>query len=155
MTFEFGNPHLRIREPQEPKFTVSARVRRNLRSRSVHVCGDWHLWIYFCDWVVYEGKRVVGDKMTHRRVDRAAAFLNGQKLVGVEIRPRGTRCRFEFDLGGVLETKPYDRTSEQWMLFTPDGMVLTVRAGGKYSFMRGDEPEDNKVWRSIPAAVAG
>ena len=67
---------------------------------------------------------VIGDSTTSRRIDRAARELNGQKLVDVVINPRGARTRFVFDLGAELETRPFDRSREQWLLYEPGGHVL-------------------------------
>lgn len=63
-------------------------------------------------------------------------FLDGQKLVKVVVSKRA-RTEFTFDLGGILETRPYDRTSPQWMLFEPGGKVLTLLASGRYRYQRG------------------
>src|SRR5947209_15880038 len=75
LTMEFGEPHLVIREPRSrPEF--SPRLRRALARRLVTVRGEWHLWIYCCQWYVYTGKKLVGDAdlegSTKRRIRRAA-----------------------------------------------------------------------------------
>src|SRR5262245_11898529 len=96
LTLEFGRPHLVIREPRRITDDVSPRVRNLFARRLVVVRGDWHLWIYSCDWVVRDGSKVIGDSSNARRIDRAAAFLSGQKLSSISLRARGARTRFGF-----------------------------------------------------------
>ena len=148
LTFEFGRPHVFVREPYK-SISKSKRVRQFAASRFTYVHGDWHVWIYCCDWAVFEGPRLIGNSGSNRRMDRAARFLNGQKLVKAWIAPPGMRSYFEFDLGGRLETRPYDRVSEQWLLYEPNGNVLTVRADKRYSYGSGDREPDRQRWLAI------
>lgn len=150
LTLEFGRPHVRVREPYASS-SEYRRVRELAASRFTYVQGDWHLWIYGCHWAVFEGSRLIGNSDSKRRIDRAARFLNGQKLVKAWVVPRGMRSYFEFDLGGRLETKPYDRASEQWLLFEPNGNVLTVRADKRYSYGSGDRQPGRERWLAIDA----
>lgn len=149
LTMEFGRPHLRIREPQVTPTDLSRRVRASFARRLAIVHGDWHLWIYCCNWVVREGVKVVGDFSTGRRVDRAVAFLDGQKLLSVSLRSRGAGTIFRFDLGGELETSPFDRKSEQWLLYEPSGKVLVLRADRRVAYESGDTRPDANRWRKL------
>jgi hypothetical protein len=149
LTLEFGSPQLVVREPVSPATEASPRVKRLLARRSVHVRGRWHLWVHSCEWQVRTEGRIFGDWTTPRRIERAARELNGQKLQEVTVGPRGARTRFVFDLGAELETKPYDRSSEQWLLYEPDGRVLTWRADRKYQYGSGDRPSKHLQWRSL------
>jgi hypothetical protein len=147
LTLQFGEPQLLVREPMAAK-SGSAKVRRSLARRHVVVHGAWRLWIYCCDWRVESAGKTVGDASTRRRIDAAARALDGQKLIGITLGPRGARTKFIFDLGAVLETRPYDRTSEQWMLYTPTGHVVTFRADRRYAIAKGNRPESEHSWRS-------
>ena len=147
LTFEFGSPHLVVREPQEVPSGASSRVRRILTRRSVLPLGEWHLWIYCCEWRVWNQDRLVGDWSTRRRIARAAAFLNGQRLMSVAIAPRGVRTSFKFDLGGHLQTAPYNRTGEQWLLYEPKGKVLVLRAGRAFSHELATGAEASVRWQ--------
>jgi hypothetical protein len=146
LTFEFGAPHLTVREPMETSPEMSSRVRQGLARRFVSLRGDWHLWIYCCLWQVRDRRKVIGDWTSKRRMDRAAAYLDGQKLISVDIARRGVRTVFEFDLGGRLETAPYDRNREQWLLYEPAGTVFTVKAGRYYQHQRGNFPYGAGEW---------
>lgn len=148
LTFDFGEPHLEIAEPRKAAPEASPRAKQLLARRRVILRGEWYLWIYCCMWQVRDGARVVGDWSSSRRIDRAASFLAGQKLISVSIPKRGVRTTFTFDLNGTLETAPYDRSSEQWMLYEPDGRVLTVRAGGEYNHAQGDAQQSMR-WRKL------
>ena len=86
-----------------------------------------------------------------RRIDRAARELNGQKLIDVVIPSRGARTRFVFDLGAELETKPFDRSREQWLLYEPGGNVLAWRADRKYKYGPGNRPPGSLKWRAFGA----
>lgn len=52
LTFEFGDPSLQIREPIESTTAASATILawRRRRRRSIRPIGEWHLWIYCCNW---------------------------------------------------------------------------------------------------------
>lgn len=147
LTLEFGAPRLVVREPFQST-SASPKVRRSLARRNVYVAGDWHLWIYCCEWQVESGGRVIGDSSSTRRIQNAVRSLDGQRLIDVTLSPKGARTRFVFDLGATLSTKPYDRKSEQWMLYMPSGQVLTFRADRRYSLGRGDQPESQHSWRA-------
>lgn len=146
LTLEFGAPRLIVREPMVSPGARSARVRRMLARRHVCVAGEWHLWLYSCEWKAWSGDRIVGDSSSTRRINRAARSLAGQKLVAVSLSSRGARTRFEFDLGGVLETRPYDRAGEQWLLYEPNGNVLVLRADRRYCY--GPSSQSKGKWRA-------
>src|SRR4051812_29248304 len=147
LTLEFGRPYLRVRNPYR-SMAESKRVRDAAARRRITVAGEWHLWIYCCDWAVSNGGRLIGDSESKRSMDRAASFLDGQKLVKAWIVPREMRTVFEFDLGGTLETRPYNRTSEQWLLYEPNGNVLTVRADRQYTYGPSKHP-DKRRWFKV------
>lgn len=151
LTLEFGEPHLKIYEPREST-SESKKVREAAARRLAYVGGDWHLWIYCCAWGVFdESGQLVGDSSTKKSIDRAARFLNGQALSSSTLIPRGMHTVLEFDLGARLETKPYDRRSEQWMLYEPAGKVLTVRADKRYTYGSADSTPEQMRWLPIQA----
>lgn len=148
LTLEFGKPHLDIFEPASASQGASARVKMYLARRRIFVHGQWHLWLYFCNWeLLYKGRKV-GYRSTDERIRRAGNSLNGEKLIRFLIAPRSMRCRFEFDLGSSIMTWPTDSTSDQWLLYTPSHKVLIVRANGEYQYGRSDVPQDDR-WKPI------
>jgi hypothetical protein len=149
LTFEFGKPNLEVRDPIVASNGASATVRERLARREVNVHGEWHLWIYFCDWKVFSGSKLIGDSSTKPKIRRAAQFLNGQKLIRFSISPRKVNCIFDFDLGATLKTRPYDKDGEQWLLYGPSHKVLSVRADGRYKYKRSDVPEGQGEWKPM------
>jgi len=53
INLDFGQPFLKIREPIKSN-AKSKRVREILSFRQVIVSGEWHLWIYICDWFILQ-----------------------------------------------------------------------------------------------------
>jgi hypothetical protein len=149
LTLEFGKPRLEVREPSVASKGASLKVQKLLARRNIFVHGEWHLWIYCCNWVVFHGCKHIGDSTTKLKIRRAAEFLDGQKLTRVSISPRSLKCVFEFDLGATIKTRPYDKESEQWRLYEPSHMALTTRADGRYQYMRSDLPSDQGKWKTI------
>lgn len=88
-------------------------------------------------------------------MEEALRILNGQELVSVIIDRDSRHTRFSFDLGAVFETAPYEDLDSEgnpydcWMLFLPDGNVLTYRADGKYHFHPSDQSCDEIAWKDF------
>jgi hypothetical protein len=105
-----------------------------------------HLWLYCCDWHVYENNKLVGDaslkSSLKTRIIRAAKYLEGKKLMSVSMSQDGRNLTLDFERGGQLVTDPYDRDSEQWFLYTPQGDCLVARADRLYSFGSSDSSAD-------------
>ena len=143
LTFEFGNPSLSIREPRDT-LNSNPRVRQILARRCVTVRGRWHLWVYCCDWRISMGRESLAhNESTDEEIAAACIELDGQAIQNVTCESKIGRTHFHFDLGGVLETSPYDdELLEQWMLYLPDGNVYTYRSDGAASFGLGNRSED-------------
>ncbi len=140
LTLEFGEPYLEIHESESPKF-------RN--RRFVMVRGEWHLWIYCCGWeLTQDGERLAHYEAEDEAIKQAAARLDGQCLERVWLEPGTVITHFEFDLGAVLTTYPFDDDPEreQWMMFEPSGDCLTVRADNRYCHGPGDIPPGEQRW---------
>jgi len=148
LSFEFGQPHLQIREPREASWRMSRKVRVHLARRHVLVKGDWHLIIWLCDWEVFQKRRRLGSNRSRSGLDRAVRSLEGQKLARFSMDARGNDCVFTFDLGGLLRTHS-SGPDMQWQLFEPLGRVLTLRGDRTYSYTRSDRSQDDDRWRSV------
>jgi hypothetical protein len=160
VTFEFGQPRLEISEKvREGPFRFSATVQRTLRRRLAYVHGEWHLWIYCCAWsIALDGWRAAHSEARDHRIGRAMAALNGQALTRVSVNPTDSSTVFEFDLGGMLRTRPYDKTSEQWMLYEPAGTCFTLGTRGRYSRVPSNATPKRTPWRKLsppPDSVVG
>ena len=154
LTLEFGEPHLVVREPRTPTRKTSKRVRESLARRLVYLRGDWHLWIYCCDWAIYDRRQqIVTSEGPKRKIKQAADFLNGQALQDASFHYRGCRSVLTFDLGGrlVVGSRPPDY--EAWLLYEPTGKVLTLKADKTFSHHPSDTSPDSVAWR--PAWSSG
>ena len=139
LTFEFGQPKSEI-----------GGYRSGSR-KSAHVRGQWHLWIYCCDWKVrQDGMQLASSEHDEKAIGRATAALNGRKLMCVSVLPESGRSSFTFDLGGSLETWPYgdDATQEQWMIYN-ELEVFTFNAMGDYSCGPPTKPSDLQSWKPL------
>jgi hypothetical protein len=145
LTFEFGESHVVVHEPVIASRSASPDVRKALARRRAFARGQWHLWIYCCSWqVLSRGRSLAHSESSDTKIHRAADLLNGQKLVRFSILPRKLQCIFEFDLGGTLKTEPYDKESEQWLLYEPSKKVLLLRADSRYKHARADVPKQRE-----------
>ena len=88
------------------------------------------------------GERFLCHSESHdRTIANACVLLEGQAVTAVEVMATG-RTVFRFDLGGLLETTPYPdgELEDTWMLFCPDGRVLSLRSDGRYRLGPSDVP---------------
>lgn len=135
LTFEFGEPSLRIREPRPPLGNVSERVRERLSQRLVMVTGEWRLWIYCCHWsIAQSGRDLAHSESPDDQIAFSTQRLDGQKLLSVVPGTAPGSWVFSFDLGGELKTWPYgdDPSDEQWHLFDrASSRVFSARADGR------------------------
>ena len=153
LTFEFGQPSLHITEPHEVSEQAAESVRRNAARRFVYVRGDWHLWIYICDWHIFLNNQELANHDSNRRtIKKALIEINGQALTKVSVKDSIVSV-FEFDLGGRLEVIPnheeYEKTVDLWLLYEPSGNVFTLRADGQYSHMPGTTLPENHKWKPL------
>jgi hypothetical protein len=151
ITFEFGKPKLKVsKKVLRPK---AGRKWPKYPQRTAKVRGDWHLWIYCCDWEIrQDGRRIGHSESEDKKINQACSILNGQILTSVVVDPRSLRTDFSFDLGGHLQTKPSrGEVREMWMLKCSNGRWFCVRADGKYSYQSGNTQMGEKRW--LPLSV--
>ena len=144
LTFEFGEPHLEVHSG----FRTKEGIKEFRRFPAVH--GDWHLWVYLCDWTITtHGKVKATSESRARDIDRAMGRLNGQSLIQVQVEA-GAQTHFVFELGDHLHTKPntaaYGTFYDQWLLYEPSGKVFTLRDDMKYSHNPGIADPTKKEW---------
>lgn len=132
LTLEFGLPSQEIYPVSERKSEQGFSHPQRL----VVIKGQWHLWIYCCGWdLLQDGKLLAHNESDRETIAEACRVLDGQALTDFRFHRDNGQCRFEFDLGGKLETGPYsDKLEVQWMLFRPDGKVLSFRSDSTFRF---------------------
>lgn len=105
-----------------------------------HWRGEWHLWIYQANWSLWHGERKLADSGSERRIiDLAVRRLEGNgevnKLASVNFDPVSSVTEFIFgQFRLVVSPADYlddpDERDEYWLLFMPDGEVLTAGPAG-------------------------
>ena len=144
LTMEFGEPHLEVWEP------IPGSQSRALRRPSVAVQGDWHLWVYCCEWTITEGGlQLAHSESEDREIERAAHLLNGLTLLAVDVDPSTANTRFRFELETELTTATMGPDYECWMLKTSDGW-FSLRGDATYSIGRGDVAPADEKWVPLP-----
>ncbi len=148
LTMEFGEPHLKIREPKIST-SKSEKVRRLMARRNVRPCGQWHLFIYCCFWrVMSDGVEIAHCESSNDDIKIAAWHIDGQLLIDVKVDPAKGTSVFTFDQNTMLETWPGDQSDEtQWLLYLPSGDVFTYRADGMHNLAPGNQPPDQATWK--------
>lgn len=161
VTMEFGEPHVDVRKPLMLPVAIAGAPAKTLR-RLASVHGEWHLWIYCCEWSLQlENVELAHSESDDVTMNRALAVLNGQELQTVDIEIADGRTTFTFDLGCSLLTYPvppgtYDGPAEQWKLLSRSGpglAVLSIRGDGKYSITDGHEKPGDEHWFPIATPV--
>lgn len=143
LTLEFGEPNLRVREAQPNS--------KHLKRPTVTVQGDWHLWIYICHWRIMEaGDEIAWSESPDEVIAKGTRAIDGQMLMDLAIDPQTGASQFRFELGTVLHLSPLDAESELWMLYAPDGNVLSARGDGHYTWHAGTQNPDDSNWLAIP-----
>ncbi len=140
LTLQFGEPHLKTREP------IPLSKSKSLRRRQVYPRREWQVWIQECEWFVFSGSKLAGSWIDRETRASAAKDLDGQKLTFSSLDPATGTSQFEFDLGSRLETVPYDQEGIQWSVFEPSGLVLSYRFDGKIQYIKSDTSPDDSDW---------
>ncbi|HEY9789259.1 MAG TPA: hypothetical protein V6D22_02590 [Candidatus Obscuribacterales bacterium] len=150
LTFEFGEPSLVVNEYQRTSGKPGPDENPKVSRRTATVRGQWHLYIFCCHWKITfnDGTEAASDS-SREEIEKALAKLSGQILSKATVAPRNGSSQFVFDLGGKLQTMPYEENTrsgephENWMFFEAEN-VLTYRADGKYAFHPPDKT--SKEW---------
>lgn len=156
MTFEFGQPNLKIEEPRTATWNIGNGIKKKIKTRNALVRGEWHLWIDCCHWYLdLLGMPRIVDSSSDKQIEEAIKILDGQKLTSVDIDRTTRTTKFQFDLGGLLSTAPYEQSDsdgepyECWMLFLPDGNVVGYRADGTYHHHPAEQACEEVEWKAF------
>jgi hypothetical protein len=106
--------------------------RKRLYNRHYH--GDWHLWLYQCEWDLSSSGRSLAHSESKKKVMQLAIDnLNGAELKGFSFDSQRMITGFSFDHNLHLSCKPYPDAvpdEECWILFTPDRQAASLRESG-------------------------
>jgi hypothetical protein len=116
-----------------------------------HYHGEWHLWLYQCDWHLYAGQRLLANSESKKRIMQIATEnLNGKAFERASFDEQRMATEFAFGEDLRLVSQPYDDATtdeECWMLFRPDQQVVSLRKSGLHSESQSSKPEKSLVRR--------
>ncbi|MFZ0322452.1 MAG: hypothetical protein WAL56_25220 [Candidatus Sulfotelmatobacter sp.] len=96
-----------------------------------HYHGQWHLWLYLCEWDLTSNDRLLARSESKRKVMQLAIDnLNGLELRSFAFDSQRMATEFGFELNVSLRCRPYtDAAPDEdcWVLFMPDGQVARLR----------------------------
>ena len=123
VTLEFGNP-----------------IQQSVELQRTH--GEWHLWIYCCEWRLEEGDKVLAASEDERtKIETAIQRLEGMALQSIDILRPAWDTIFKFEDDVILRLfSVHSEDYENWMLYTPDGNVLTIGPGASWSYESSSSP---------------
>jgi hypothetical protein len=118
--------------------TLEFGQSRPAQQQGQRVHGEWHLWVYCSAWRLEQGDNfVAGSEDGRPKLEASVTLLNGLTLQAVDVRPPALEVVFTFDRGIVLRVFPiFSEDFEHWMLYTPDGNVLTAGPGASWTYER-------------------
>ena len=134
LTFEFGT-----KVPRKP---IKSKLLKRIRKGPQLDRGEWHLWIYMCEWRIEKGSEILaGSEDDHSKVEIALQSFNNKTLTSMEILSSFLDTLFIFEDEVNLRTFSRDsKECEHWMLFTPDENVLSLGPGSSWSYSKSSEP---------------
>lgn len=117
LTLEFGQPLLPSEEGQK-----------------VH--GEWHLWLYNCAWRLEEGNRILAASEDERdKLKSAIQRLENLTLQRIDLVPPTWDAVFTFEHLVILRLfATYSEDYNYWLLYAPEGNVLSVGPGSFWSY---------------------
>jgi hypothetical protein len=108
---------------------------------SVH--GEWHLWVYMCDWTLVKNHKALGSAADAREhIEKVLQSLSGRALESVKVINDDFDTDFIFSGGVVLHTrglKDEAEDVERWLLFMPKTKVL-VNLPGMLLLQNSNQP---------------
>jgi hypothetical protein len=134
---EFGSPKIEISTEQKPNQENEFPYNSH-DSRNVTIKGEYSFFVYMSNWVIYaKNTELAYDESSRDTIDYALNFINGQKLLEIEINPNNSITKLNFDLGGSIKitNDTYsDELNEMWIFYTNSETALTFRNDGKIAF---------------------
>ena len=132
LMMEFGKPHLRVRNPIQPRHSVDTRVRENLSRRRIFPSGQWGFLIMDSEWEVSAFSKTCHCNNAKAKVDAALECLDGQQLVSVDMEPDNRWFVMTFDLGGKLRVSLFPQVEGAcWSLSNSDEGIIAAYENGE------------------------
>lgn len=145
---EFGDPHLRIREPIVLRPGASEKSKISLRRRRVFVVGTWSLLVQDCNWTLTNEQRSVCQADAPEDMENVFRGVEGQYLVSASVDEATKTFTLEFDLGGNLKLwsrsdrdPDLDPDEDQWRLHCKDGSSVGYTNDGSIAVESASDPD--------------
>ncbi len=115
-----------------------------------HYHGDWHLWLYQCDWVLKSQTHEMANSESKKGLMQTAIdSLNHRELVEALFDQQQMVTEFLFEGNLRLRCQPYtdaEPTEEYWMLFMPNKQVANLSQEGlKYESEPTSKARDDRT----------
>ncbi|MGB6431700.1 MAG: hypothetical protein WBF06_14025 [Candidatus Acidiferrales bacterium] len=123
VTMEFGDPDPRA------------------GGRVIH--GEWHLWLYMCNWRIEAKHRIfAGSNDDRKAIEATLGDLSFDSIESIDVIQPSLDLSIQFRSGIRILTfsSSSDHDEEEWKLFTPGGKCLLAYGDGTYEYARSDEP---------------
>jgi hypothetical protein len=137
LKFQFGHPHLQIRDPIPAANSEALRKFRN-----VTVEGDYGFWLELCDWdILQDGIHLAHSESEASDIDKAIARIDGQILKHIKFSTHSPQIELQFDLGGEIKVKSYsDSESDDgiWHFYVGE-FIYTLKANGFIEYGKGSD----------------
>ena len=138
LSLNFGEPHLRIRDPRPNAKSPS------LRRRGVTPSGTWWLWVRIARWQLeIPSLHSVSGTSSIRKIGHAIRELEGECLSDCEVARTTGKTVLTFDAGSTLRISRFSKTDEDdlWTVYGPNGISGAVNAQGGFSVERSGEQQ--------------
>lgn len=103
---------------------------------------EWFFWAYMCLWELEKSNELLATSDDDKEsMQKALKHLEDKKLINIEILESSYEIQLEFEdeLLLSLYTDDSEEDNVQWMLFTPDEMVLKATANHKLLYEKESE----------------
>jgi hypothetical protein len=104
--------------------------------------GEWFLWLYMCMWrIETQDEVLIGSEDSRETIKKWLEYTTLGSVQKINISWPSLDIAIQFNSGIRILTFSYTtRGDEQWMLFTPEGKVLTIYGGGRFHYGSSSEP---------------
>jgi hypothetical protein len=104
------------------------------------VHGEWHLWVYCTAWRLDTNEEIYAASEDDRSVlEQRVPVLEGRPLTAYRVEAPALAATIDFS-GLALRMFPvFSYGYEHWLLYLPDGQVLTAGPGATWSLEQAEQ----------------
>jgi hypothetical protein len=134
-----------VRLGQGSFITMEFGKARKKTSAGSIIHGEWHLWLYMCNWrIELPNKILAGSDDSRERIQKVLESATFDKVTDIRVASPSLDLTIQFGSKLKILTFSSSRNElDQWWLFTRDGNCLAVHGGGKYTYGSENQPRGN------------